>query len=306
MPHTGPQLGHALHADQAPQLQPAAVSHERVRVWLAQPPGHACVCMSVWPGAHTPLSPPMQVLHALHAPHRQLALSQVRERVCVPLPQVPHACEPESVMPATHTPSSMQAQAPHVQSAWQMRVCVPHIPHVPPVSMSPGEHGPPPVQRPESVQTPSWQICCCIPQRMHAIVRGGSPAVQSQLAGAVHAAHVPFVQRSTPVPQLEEHERSLIVPMLAFASSQSVDAGTPSPSPSSVAARHTPATQVSVPEQGGSQSGAPVSGAAPSRPAPPSRVRGFTASPLAHPAAERSPRRQAAATLLRREKATTD
>lgn len=172
--------------------------------------------------------------------------------------------------------------------------------------MSPGEQAPPPVQRPESVHTPSWQTCCCIPQRMHAIVRGGSPAVQSQLVGAVHAAQVPLVQRSTPVPQLEEHERSLVAPTLAFASSQSVAAGTPSPSPSSVAVRQTPLTHVSEELHGGSHADVDASVAAPSGTGPPSRVRGFTACPLAHPKAEKSPRMPAAATLLRQEKATTD
>lgn len=306
MPQTGPQLGHAVHADQPPHSHPAAVSHERVRVWLAQPPGHVCDCMSVWPGEQVPLSPPTHVLHAVQLPHWHVVLSHERERICVPLPHVPHACEPVSIIPAAQTPSSMQAHAPQVQSAWQTRVCVPHMPHVPPVSMSPGEHGPPPLQRPESVHTPSWQICCCIPQCMQAIVRGGSPAVQSQLVGAVHAPHVPFVQRSTPVPQLDEQARSLIVPTLGLASSQSVAAGTPSWSPSSVAGRHTPATHVSVPVHGGSHAGVPASGLAPSRPGPPSRVRGLTPSPLAHPRADVRPRTARAARLLRQEKGTTD
>jgi hypothetical protein len=39
----------------------AAVSHERVRVWFAQPPGHARDSMSVWPGVQMPDVPPLQV-----------------------------------------------------------------------------------------------------------------------------------------------------------------------------------------------------------------------------------------------------
>jgi hypothetical protein len=109
-----------------------------------------------------------------------------------------------------------------------MRVCIPHMPHVPPMSMSPGPHGPAPVQRPSSVHTPPEQICRCIPQCAHAIMRAGSPGVQSQLVGAVHAAQVPSVQRSTPVPQLELQLRSLVLPIDAFESSQSVAVGTPS------------------------------------------------------------------------------
>ena len=63
LPHTGPQLGHVLHALHAPHVHIAPV-HDRVRVWFAQPPGHACVPVSVAPGVHTPDVPPMHVLHA--------------------------------------------------------------------------------------------------------------------------------------------------------------------------------------------------------------------------------------------------
>jgi hypothetical protein len=59
-------------------------------------------------------------------------------------------------------------------------------------------------------------------------MRGGSPVVQSHVVGAVHGAHTPSVQRSTPVPQLEVHVRSLVDPTDAMVSSQSVAVGTPS------------------------------------------------------------------------------
>jgi hypothetical protein len=109
-----------------------------------------------------------------------------------------------------------------------MRVCVPHMPHTPPVSMSPGAHGPLPVQRPSSVHTPALQICRCMPQRAHAIIRAGSPVVQSHVVGAVHAAQMPSVQRSTPVPQLELQVRSLVRPTVEVESSQSIAVGMPS------------------------------------------------------------------------------
>ncbi len=94
--------------------------------------------------------------------------------------------------------------------------------------MSPGAHGPLPVQRPSSVQTPLVHTCRCMPQCTHAIMRGGSPVVQSHVVGAVHAAQTPLVQRSTPVPQLELQVRSLVVPTDAMVSSQSVALGMPS------------------------------------------------------------------------------
>lgn len=152
----------------------------------------------------------------------------MRECVCVPVPHVPQVWSPLSVMPATHTPSPVHAHAPHVQSAWHMRVCWPHMPHAAPMSMSPGEQGPLPVQRPSSVHTPALQICRCMPQRAHAIIRGGSPVVQSQVVGAVHAAQTPSVQCSMPVPQLDVHECSDMRPTVADVSSQSRFAGMPS------------------------------------------------------------------------------
>jgi hypothetical protein len=109
------QPPNALHA---PQSQPALTSHVRVRVCvpeLQRPQG--CVSVSVWPGMHTPLPPPTQVLHPVYAPHWQVAASQVRECVCVPVPQLPHIWSSLSTMPATQTPSPEHAHAPHVQSA---------------------------------------------------------------------------------------------------------------------------------------------------------------------------------------------
>jgi hypothetical protein len=109
-----------------------------------------------------------------------------------------------------------------------MRVCIPHMPQTPPMSISPGAHGPLPVQRPSSVHTPLLQICRCMPQCTQAIMRGGSPVVQSQLEGAVHAAQTPPLQRSTPVPHDELQARSDVEPTLAIESSQSIAAAMPS------------------------------------------------------------------------------
>lgn len=275
---------HAPNALHAPHAQPAATSQLRVRVCVPEPQlPHACESVSVCPGVHTPLPPPTHVLHDVQLPHWQVAASHVRERVCVPVLHVPHAWSPLSVIPATQTPSPEHDHAPHVQSAWQVRICVPHIPHVPPRSMSPGEQGPPPAHRPESVHTPAVHTCCCIPQCMHAIVRGGSPTVQSHEVGAVHIAHTPSAQRSTPAPQLELQLRSDIVPTAALASSQSVAAGTPSWSRSSVAGWHTPSTQVSPVRHAGSHTTAASSpGLLVSARVPPS-PRGFTPVPLAQP-----------------------
>ena len=123
----------------------------------------------------------------------------------------------------------MHDHAPQVQSAWQMRVWWPHIvPHAPPVSMSPGAQGPPPLQRPSSAHMPLVQTCRCMPQRAQAIIRGGSPVVQSHVDDAVHAAQRPSVQRSTPVPHADVQLRSDVRPTLALLSSQSMPAAIPS------------------------------------------------------------------------------
>ena len=123
----------------------------------------------------------------------------------------------------------MHAHAPHVQSAWQIRVCIPHmVPQAAPISIAPGAHAPPPLHKPSSVHTPDEQTWRCVPQRAQAIVRGGSPVVQSHVEGAVHAAQMPSVQRSTPVPQPEVHVRSEVRPTLAMLSSQSIAEGMPS------------------------------------------------------------------------------
>jgi hypothetical protein len=123
--HVPPPL-HVVHPPYAPHTQPIVVSQLRVRDCVPVPQlPHACVCVSVCPGVHTPEPPPMHMLHAVHGPHTQpIDSSQLRECVCVPVPHVPHPCIAVSVVPGTHTPCSPpHPHAPHVQSFWHWRVC---------------------------------------------------------------------------------------------------------------------------------------------------------------------------------------
>lgn len=212
------QLLHAPHV----QLVPLQV---RVRVWFAQPPGHARVSISGEPGVQ--VADVVQVGPSTHAPQVQVP-AQVRVPGRVPSPQAPHADVRISVAPIAHSPSSLQAHAPQVQSMPHVRACVPQLPQVPPISTSPIEHGPPPTHTPSSRQTPPSQTCRCVPQCIQGTVRGASPSVQSQLVGAVQAAQAPSVQRSTPSAHDELHGRSAMRPTLALASSQSTSEGTPS------------------------------------------------------------------------------
>ena len=149
---------------------------------------------------------------ALHEPE------QVRDSGSEPSPQVPQGLVRVSVVPIAHSPSSLHAHAPHVQSTPHVRAWTPQRPQVPPISTVPIEHGPPPTHVPSSRQTPSSQTCVWVPQCMHGTVRGAVPGVQSQLVGAVHAAHTPSVQRSTPAAHDELHGRSAMRPTLALAS----------------------------------------------------------------------------------------
>lgn len=231
LPQTGPQVGHELHPPKPPHVH-EPVAQVRVRVWFAQPPGHARVSVSTMPGVHSPLVPPLHVPNAPHAPHEHVA-PQVRERLFVPVPHAPQEPLSVSIAPTAHSPSSVQAQAPQLQVMSHVRACVPQRPHIPPICTSPIEHGPPPTQVPSSRQTPPSQTCRCVPQCIHGTVRGATPSVQSQLVGAVHAAHVPSVQRSTPSAHAELHGRSAIRPTLALESSQSTSLVTPSMSTSS-------------------------------------------------------------------------
>ena len=120
-------------------------------------------------------------------------------------------------------------------------------------------------------------------------MRGGSPVLQSQVDDAVHAAQMPSVHRSTPVPHAEVQLRSEVRPTLALLSSQSMPAAMPSWSLSTVVDWHAPPTQICPVGQAGSHTAASTGWIAPSTGAasrPPSPFRGFTACPLAHPCAK--------------------
>lgn len=167
--------------------------------------------------------------------------------------------------------------------------------------MVPIEHTPVPVHVPESRQRPPSQTCICMPHIAHGIMRGGSPGVQLHVVGAVHAAHTPSVQRSTPVPQLELHVRSAMRPTVALMSSQSTLASTPSWSRSVPDGTQTPPEHTSFARHAGVHappSLPPPSLRAPSVP-PPSVPRLFTPVPLAHPSAS-PPRRSDPTTTPRR------
>ncbi len=96
-----------------------------------------------------------------------------------------------------------------MQSLWQVRCCVPQLPQAPPlVSTSPGLQAPVPAQ--------------------------------VQVVGALHMSQVPFVQCVTPEPQSLVQVRVAVLPTEASRSSQSVLAGTPSPSASVPLLMHSP------------------------------------------------------------------
>ena len=153
MPQTGPHDGHVLHALQASHVQLVPLQL-RVRVWLAQPPGHARDSISGVPGAH--VAPVVHVPPVDHAPHVQRP-EHDRVSVVVPSPHAPQGLDRISVAATAHSPSSLHPHAPQVQSRPHVRACVPQLPHMPPISTSPIEHGPPPMQTPSSRHTPPSQ-----------------------------------------------------------------------------------------------------------------------------------------------------
>lgn len=251
----------------------------RVRVCvIPHEPEHARVSLSLAPGAHVAL-----VAHepVVHPPHRQLSL-HVRVSVCVPSPHAPHAALRVSVAPRAHSPSPMHTHSPHVQSALHVRRLVPQLPHAGPISTSPALHAPIPLHTPSFVHVPSVQTCCCVPHRSQPIVRGSEPGPQSQLAGASQAPHTPSVQRASPSPQAPEHVRCAVLPMLASLSSQSLVAGTPSPSASAPGVMHTPSRHTSSVAHAGVHPppSACAEAASSSPPSPPRRW--IPSSPVAH------------------------
>lgn len=171
--------------------------------------------------------------------------------------------------PGVHPPSPPQVSPPQLQSIWHVCSSVPHAPHGPPLRVSPGVHSPL-VHAPSLAQRPSRQTCRCMPQRSQSIIRGGSPGSQLHSAGALHASHTPFSQRSTPVPHALVHVRSATRPRVGSLSSQSTSAGTPSSSMSTPGSMHRPSMHTIGDSQRGVHASASV--------LPPS-VRGVSMSP---------------------------
>jgi hypothetical protein len=240
--------------------------------------------MRVAPGAHTP-SPMHEPASA--GPKRQVSRHM---RVTRRMPQFPHGSIVVCAAPGTHSPDSpLHRHGPQAHEASQVRTSRPHMPQAPPISVVPGVHTPGFMQAPSSVQRPSTHVCRCMPQNPHGTVRGASPALQSQVAGAVQGIHVPSRHCSTPVPHGLEQDRSASRPIAGFMSSQSSARGTPSPSLSAAGSTHTPPRHTRPPVQAGVQlAGGPASTAASSAIGPrSSRPRippSIPEPPLAHPA----------------------
>lgn len=105
----------------------------------------------VAPGAQVP--PPEHAPNADHAPHAHVAASQLRERLRLPVPQLPQASDSIWVSPGEHSPVPPPMHAPKADQAPQLqlplqvrvrvRVPVPQVPQASElVSIMPSVHSP--------------------------------------------------------------------------------------------------------------------------------------------------------------------